>query len=155
MRVFNVTLLDASDPAKTLTTEKAKDPFAAEKKRTLHDTPCLENKMAPNDIKMEFKTHQCNVWELKRLSQSSTTKPRGLFLHTRELLKAAKLWNLLSKEVNERTVLEHFKVVLGEYIDKFPDTPPTKGYATVNRNSLLEWTLEEDFCRRTHMMPLS
>ena len=116
----------------------------------------IVNKMAPNDIKMEFKTHQ-RLGIKAVIPEFNNKAQRSISTHYENSfgVKAARLWNLLPKEVNEKTVLEHFKVVLGEYIDKFPDTPPTKGYAAVNRNSLLEWTLEEDFCRRTHMMPLS
>ena len=116
----------------------------------------IVNKMAHNDIKMEFKTHQ-RLGIKAVIPEFNNKAQRSISTHYENSfgVKAARLWNLLPKEVNEKTVLEHFKVVLGEYIDKFPDTPPTKGYAAVNRNSLLEWTLEEDFCRRTHMMPLS
>ena len=59
-------------------------------------------------------------------------------------LKAAKLWNLLPKEVNTIQVLEIFKSSLTKFLKGFPDTPPTKGYTAITNNSLLEWTLQKD-----------
>ena len=114
------------------------------------------NGLAPNDIKMEFKTHP-RLGIKAVIPELNTKAQKSISTHYDNSfgVKAAKLWNILPKIANEKTALEHFKIALGDYIDKFPDTPPTKGYTARNRNSLLEWTLEGDFCRRTHMMPLS
>ena len=54
-------------------------------------------------------------------------------------VRATRLWNLLPKGVNEISVLETFKVALGNFLSSFPDTPPIKGYTGMNGNSLLDW----------------
>ena len=56
-------------------------------------------------------------------------------------VKAAKLWNLLPKEVNTIQVLEIFKSSLAKFLKGFPDTPPTKGY-TASTNSTNSTLLE-------------
>ena len=56
-------------------------------------------------------------------------------------VKAAKLWNLLPKEINSISTLDALKSSLAVFLKNFPDTPPTKGYTAINNNSLLEWTL--------------
>jgi len=55
-------------------------------------------------------------------------------------VKAARLWNVLPKNVNCQTTLETFKAALGEFIVKFPDMPPVTGYTPPNNNSLLDWS---------------
>ena len=53
--------------------------------------------------------------------------------------RAAQLWNILPKSVKETSTLDLFKTTLGQFLDKTPDTPPTRGYTARNNNSLLEW----------------
>ena len=58
-------------------------------------------------------------------------------------IKAARLWNLLPKDINTINFLNEFKGGLGRYLRKIPDTPPVPGYTAVNRNSLLDWSNEK------------
>ena len=64
----------------------------------------------------------------------------------------AKLWNLLPKSTKEQKLLDPFKKSIADYLDKFPDTPPTRGYMSTNNNSLLCWAREgprgRTWCRR-------
>ena len=55
-------------------------------------------------------------------------------------VKAARLWNLLPRHINEQETLDGLKMALGVFLKEFPDTPPTTGYTTVNSNSLLDWS---------------
>jgi hypothetical protein len=55
-------------------------------------------------------------------------------------VRAGKLWNLLPKEVKMMSELESFKVSLGAFMDKVPDTPPTPGFTAVNSNSMIDWS---------------
>ena len=57
-------------------------------------------------------------------------------------VRAARLWNTLPKNVNTAVTLESFKVVLGQWLDSFPDDPPVRGVRTVNGNSIMDWVLE-------------
>ena len=56
-------------------------------------------------------------------------------------VRAARLWNTLPKEVNTAETLDMFKVLLGRWLDQYPDNPPVKGYRTQNGNSILDWVL--------------
>ena len=50
-----------------------------------------------------------------------------------------KLWNLLPSECTLALhSLDNFKVLLGSFLDKFPDLPPTHGYFSPHSNSLLD-----------------
>ncbi len=55
-------------------------------------------------------------------------------------VKAIRLWNILPKSVNSQKTLDLFKVSLGRFLDKFPDSPPVPGYTPPNSNSLLDWS---------------
>ena len=56
-------------------------------------------------------------------------------------VRAARLWNALPKEVNTAETLDTFKVVLGRWLDQYPDCPPVRGYRTQNGNSILDWVI--------------
>ena len=102
------------------------------------------NGLAPNNIKMVFREHS-------RLGIRTTPPPLNnkaqISVRTDYensfKMNASRLWNLLPKSINTVTSLEAFKVALGEYLRKIPDTPPVPGYTTVNRNSLLDWSNEK------------
>ena len=101
------------------------------------------NETAPNNIGMSFKQHQRQG--MKAIVPSFNTKSQSsVATHYDNSfgVKAARLWNILPKTVNEKTTLDSFKVALGNYIEKYPDTPPTKGYTATNNNSLLEWNAQ-------------
>ena len=107
---------------------------------TIIHTWKIANNLAPNDIEMEFRRHP-------RLGLRAVTPSpyRGAQCsvstdyYNSFGVRATRLWNLLPKGVNEISVLEPFKVALGNFLSSFPDTPPTKGYTATNGNSLLEW----------------
>lgn len=106
----------------------------------------IANGLAPNDIKMEFKTHQ-RLGVKAVIPELNTKAQKSISTHYDNSfgVKAARIWNLIPREINEKTDLDSFKVSLGGFIGKFPDTPPTKGYTAMNRNSLLEWTCDKGF----------
>ncbi|CAL8257114.1 unnamed protein product [Boreogadus saida] len=99
---------------------------------------------APNNIKMVFREHsrlgiRKTPPPLNNKAQISVrTDYENLFK-----MNASRLWNLLPKSINTVTSLEAFKVALGEYLRRIPDTPPVPGYTAVNRNSLLDWSNEK------------
>ena len=101
------------------------------------------NGLAPNNIKMVFREHS-------RLGIRTTTPPLNnkaqISVRTDYensfKINASRLWNMLPKSINTVTSLEAFKVSLGEYLRRIPDTPPVPGYTAVNRNSLLDWSNE-------------
>ena len=98
---------------------------------------------APNDIGMIFNTNQRRG--LKAIVPSlypGAQRSVSTHYHNSFGVKAAFLWNILPKSVNEKSTLDSFKVALGKFLESFPDTPPTTGYTAVNSNSLLEWNLQ-------------
>ena len=107
--------------------------------KILHD-------LAPNDIGMIFQQHQrlgvrVKVPPLTTKAQKSVASKYDNSFGVR----AAKLWNLIPKDVKDTTSLEVFKVALGNFANQFPDTPPVKGYSTMNDNSLLSWSSQRNY----------
>ena len=103
----------------------------------------IANGEAPNDINMMFKTN--NRRGLKAVTPSLYPKAQSsvsTHYHNSFGVKAARLWNLLPKRVNQKDTLASFKASLGEFLESFPDTPPTSGYTAVNNNSLVQWNLQ-------------
>ncbi len=102
------------------------------------------NGLAPNEIGMVFYEH-------KRLGMKVTLPPVNNKAQSSVKtdyensfrIKASRLWNLLPKHVNTVNSLDAFKSVLGDYLNKIPDTPPVLGYVAANRNSLLDWSNEK------------
>ncbi|KAL5268917.1 hypothetical protein ACHWQZ_G002673 [Mnemiopsis leidyi] len=95
---------------------------------------------APNNIGLKFYTSprlgtRVTIPKFNHKAQSSySTAYDNSFA-----IKAARLWNVLSKSVNSITLLEPFKAGLGSFLNQFPDKPPVKGYTPPNGNSLLDW----------------
>ena len=103
----------------------------------------IANGVAPNDIGMIFKKHQ--RLGLKAVSPSLFQKAQtsvASHYHNSFGVRATRLWNLLPKFVNELDTLDSFKAGLGDFLGKYPDTPPTKGYTAVNSNSLVDWNIQ-------------
>ena len=98
------------------------------------------NNLSPNDLQLEFTTSARNGIKVKipPIDRDALQSAQTLFDHSFSI-NAAKLWNILPKEVSELVKLDPFKVRLGAFLESFPDTPPTTGYTTANNNSLLEW----------------
>ena len=98
------------------------------------------NGAAPNSTNIRFYHHQrlgirAEVPTLYSGAQKSfSTK----YFHS-FTVRAARLWNTLPKEVNTAVTLDTFKVLLGRWLDHFPDNPPVKGYSTRNSNSIMNW----------------
>ncbi len=100
--------------------------------------------LAPNDIQMQFKENprlgrKAVVPPLfKKSQQSMSTHYENSFA-----IKAARLWNILPMEVSSQTAIGSLKNALGNFLNTFPDKPPTKGYTAPNNNSLLKWSLNK------------
>ena len=100
----------------------------------------IKDGSAPNGIGMEFSDSarlgvKVKVPRFNHKAQSSISSAYDDSFG----VKAARLWNLLPKDVNSLTSLESFKIALGNFLLKFPDKPPVKGYTPPNSNSLLDW----------------
>ena len=54
----------------------------------------------------------------------------------------AKLWNLLPAPLNEKTLINPFKLELKAFLNNIPDEPPTTGYVGRNNNYLTDWLMQ-------------
>ena len=85
----------------------------------------IANELAPNDIEMCFKYNKRLGYKavvpalFKNAQRSVSTHYNNSFG-----VKAARLWNILPKYVNECTTFDSFKTALGSYLSNIPDTPP-------------------------------
>ena len=101
------------------------------------------NDKAPNNIGMTFYQHErhgfrANVPSYNYKAQKSVASAYDDSFG----IKAARLWNILPRIVNEQKTLDSLKISLSCFLEKFPDTPPVPGYSPCNRNSLLDWCSE-------------
>ena len=105
-------------------------------------------KLVPNDLNIQFYDNKRLGTKIKipKYSTSATTFAKNAY-ESSFAIRGAKLWNTLPQEVNSQNTLPSFKIALGRFLETFPDTPPTKGYVAVNRNSLLAWTTQAGGCR--------
>jgi hypothetical protein len=93
----------------------------------------------PNDLQITFYMNQRS--SLKAIvpkipnNRSNTSSYDASFS-----VLGPKLWNILPQECTlAMHSLEKFKKLLGQFIQEYPDLPPTDGYFSPNTNSLLDW----------------
>ena len=99
----------------------------------------ISQKMVPNDINLEF--YDTNRFGLKcrqlKLPASTThisTVRKNSFRST-----GPALFNILPCVIKEASSLEQFKSRLDTFLKNIPDLPPTHGYPSLNRNTIVEW----------------
>ena len=89
-------------------------------------------------MKFDFNTRRGFTALLKPVVNSQS-RTQSIYDHSFSMM-GAKMWNILPLEINTVTSsLDHFKVILGKFLQLFPDQPPIEGYSRANNNSLLEW----------------
>ena len=115
-----------------------------ERYRIIHVWKILNN-AAPNDIGMEFYQQSRNGTKARVPNFNAKAQASYSTLYDHSFgVKAARLWNLLPRHVNNQETLTGFKEALGAFLSDFPDTPPITGYITTNPNSLLDWSTAGD-----------
>ena len=62
-----------------------------------------------------------------------------IFIHNSFSFTGPAIFNVIPREIKELTSLDLFKNHLDKFLSTFPDLPPTHGYPSLNRNSILEW----------------
>lgn len=111
---------------------------------TIIHTWKILNNDAPNNIEMVFYNNnrlgvRAKVPTYVHKAQTS----RATAYDDSFGVKAARLWNILPKSVNQQPTLDTFKVALGAFLDRLPDTPPVPGYTPQNSNSILDVCCEQ------------
>ena len=103
----------------------------------------IVNDKAPNGIDMKFYTSErLGVRAIVPSFNNTAQRSVSTAYDNSFGVKAARLWNILPKDVNTQSTLDGFKIVLGAFIQRFPDMPPATGYTPPNSNSLLDWSTD-------------
>ena len=91
------------------------------------------NKLAPNDINMNFyhSERRGACCKLPPLVKNSKAKYQKKYDDSFPVI-GAKLWNLLPKKIKVKKSLFSFKSALSKYITQVPDHPPVPGIASDN-----------------------
>ena len=101
----------------------------------------LLNNAAPNDLNMVFRdTGRLGIRAKVQTLHRGASQAAQSALDNSFSVRAARLWNVIPAGVTRITEFEKFKIRLGEFLNQFPDLPPTTGYSAPNSNSLLAWT---------------
>ena len=95
---------------------------------------------APNNIGVKF-YNNARLGKKVEVPTSPTTTQVSVATkyHNSFACRAARLWNTLPCNVNTAEDLASFKVLLGKWLERFPDRPPVTGYTRQNNNSILDW----------------
>ena len=112
----------------------------------------IANGIAPNNMKLDFymtsrQGLKCRRPKLKALSHLSTVR-----LHYFTFTGPA-IFNILPAEIKQAKSLHQFKHLLDRFLSNVPDLPPTPGYPSINKNTLLEWaTGNHDYAEIKHTL---
>ena len=99
----------------------------------------IANNLHPNQLNLEFyKTHRFGIKCRIKTSKATRVHIRTLY-HNSFVSRGPALYNIIPKEVKEKTTISTFKHALDSYLQAIPDLPPISGYPFLNGNSLLEW----------------
>ena len=93
----------------------------------------------PNDMHLSFYNTTRSGYKCRAPHYDSKQMHLQTLRYNSFAAKGPALFNLLPIHVKEADTLNIFKVRLDKFLQEFPDTPPTRGYVTINHNSLLDW----------------
>ena len=111
-------------------------------RQTIIHTWKIRNQIVRNDADLEFRF--CDRSSKVKAVLKPLPKIKGRMLSLYEncyVIRAARLWNQLPKDIAEEKSLGLFKGKLNKWLKAFPDKPPIHGYYHVNNNSILEYHL--------------
>ena len=99
-----------------------------------------------NDLNVQFVTRPRfgNIAVISSKSRVSTAANQSLY-DSSFAVQGPKLWNAIPYHLNVVDKAEHFKDQLTKFMLSIPDTPPIRGYASKNSNSLLCWRKERGY----------
>ena len=100
----------------------------------------MANGEAPNNIGVKFYENN-RLGRKAEVPTSPTTTQVSVATkyHNSFGCRATRLWNTLPSNVNTAEDLASFKILLGKWLERFPDRPPVTGYTRQNNNSILDW----------------
>ena len=99
-----------------------------------------------NDLNVQFVTRPRFGNNAVIPSKSRVSTAANQSLHDSSFaIQGPKLWNAIPYHLNVVEKAEHFKDQLTKFMLSIPDTPPIRGYASQNSNSLLCWRKERGY----------
>ena len=114
--------------------------------KTLHGS-------CPNDLGVEFSppSRQGIRAKVPILSSASTQRHQTLY-DASFAVHGPRLWNVIPSNLTVESRFQQFKDELTTFILTAPDTPPVPGYTGVNKNSLLDWSMNKATSWSAHPM---
>jgi len=101
----------------------------------------IEKSLIPNVASIEFKNSLRRGTTCSRpLGKSKYSSTNTVFFNSFSSVGPA-LYNIIPNTVKSCSTLLTFKSGLDKWLSAIPDKPPTPGYLSANRNSLLEWVV--------------
>ena len=99
-----------------------------------------------NDLNVQFVTRPRfgNIAVIPSKSRVSTAANQSLY-DSSLAVQGPKLWSAIPYHLKVVDKAEHFKDQLTKFMLSIPDTPPIRGYASKNSNSLLCWRKERGY----------
>ena len=99
----------------------------------------IANGLVPNNMGLEFyetSRHglKCRKPKLNASMTHLSTVRLNFFTFT-----GPSIYNMLPAIIKQAKSLDQFKSNLDKFLQTIPDLPPTPGYPSMNRNSILEW----------------
>ena len=97
--------------------------------------------LVPNNVQLNFyessrKGTMCHLPKLRSVTTHLCTVRKNYFTST-----GPAIYNIIPKEIKDAKTLDQFKNQLDRFLKEIPDLPPTPGYPSINKNSILEWAL--------------
>ena len=95
--------------------------------------------LVPNNLSLQFYRNRrqelkCYLPKLDAQMKHLSTLRNNFFTST-----GPSIFNALPAKIKEAQSLDCFKHQLDQFLRKIPDLPPTPGYPSLNKNSVLEW----------------
>ena len=95
--------------------------------------------LVPNNLNLQFYRNRrqelkCYLPKLDAQMKHLSTLRNNFFTST-----GPSIFNALPAKIKEAQSLDCFKHQLDQFLRKIPDLPPTPGYPSLNKNSVLEW----------------
>ena len=99
----------------------------------------IANSLVPNNLNFQFYTTtrygtKCRYPKMCATHSHLSTVHQHFFTST-----GPAIFNIIPGKIKEAKSLDIFKSHLDKYLRTIPDLPPTPGYPSLNRNTVLEW----------------
>ena len=99
----------------------------------------ISKELVPNNLDLEFYNTARYGVKCRQLKLAASTTHLSTVRKNSFVSVGPAIFNILPSKIKEATSLDQFKARLDPFLHTIPDLPPTPGYSTLNRNTILEW----------------